>query len=129
MIFICYSWADALFVRNLTQVLDGRGQHVWIDYTQLDLDQPLEPQLEQAIFAADLFLFVDSTSARISRWVRFELSLASKVLHPTQIVHILPEYQMCVPEQIVQHEAYTHYLISDVGINSLPHPPTAGQFF
>jgi len=129
MIFICYSWADALFVRNLTQILDERGQHVWIDYTQLNLDQPLEPQLEQAISAADLFLFVDSTSARVSRWVRFELSLANNVLHTTQIIHISPEHPMYIPRQILQHEAYTHYRISDAGINSLPNPPTAGQFF
>jgi hypothetical protein len=109
MIFICYSWADALFVRNLMQILDERGQHVWIDYTQLNLDQPLEPQLEQAICTADLFLFVDSTSARISRWVQFELSLASKILHSTQIIHISPEHPMCIPKQIAQHGAYTHY--------------------
>jgi hypothetical protein len=88
VIFISYSWADAIFVRTIVTALNKQGYQVWIDYQNLNLDKPLAPQLAAAIFAADIFLFVDSPHAYSSRWVQFELLLAQLLHKSIQIIHV-----------------------------------------
>lgn len=84
MIFISYSWKDSVFARNIARQLSEQGHQVWIDYQNLNLAEPLAPQLASAIRAADLFLIINSPHARLSHWVQFELLLARswcKVIH------------------------------------------------
>jgi hypothetical protein len=91
VIFISYSWADAPLARSVANLLIEQGHQVWIDYQNLNLTKPLAPQLAQAIWTADLFLFIDSSYARSSRWVQFELFLARIWCKSIQIIYPLNE--------------------------------------
>ena len=88
MIFISYSWSDSMPVRSLAALLIKQGHQVWIDYRNLNLNQPLAPQLAKAIWAADQFLCFDSYHSRLSFWVQFELLLA-QILHKSiKVIHL-----------------------------------------
>jgi hypothetical protein len=87
MIFISYSWADSIFARSVATLLIEQGYQVWIDYQNLSLNMPLAPQLAQAIWEADLLLLIDSSYARSSCWVQFELFLARIWYKSVQIIH------------------------------------------
>ncbi|WP_410510524.1 toll/interleukin-1 receptor domain-containing protein [Nodosilinea sp. E11] len=76
MIFISYSWADSVFARHIARQLSEQGHQVWIDYQNLNLTEPLAPQIASAIRAANLVLVVSSPHTWLSRWVQFELLLA-----------------------------------------------------
>ena len=75
-IFISYSWSDSTQAQRIAESLVRQGYWVWIDYQNLNLKQPLAPQLARAIWQTDLFLCVDSSHSRSSPWVQFELLLA-----------------------------------------------------
>ncbi len=86
IIFVSYSWSDSVFVRNLANHLSKRGHQIWIDYQNLDLTEPLVPQLAVAIKSADLFLVVKSSHASLSPWVQLELSLAEMWCKSIQVI-------------------------------------------
>jgi hypothetical protein len=65
-----------MFARRIANLLCEQGHQVWIDYQNLDLYEPLEPQLELAIRAADVFLLINSPHSCLSHWVQFEFFLA-----------------------------------------------------
>jgi len=79
MIFISYSRKDFIFAQLLANWLSNEGYKVWIDYKQLDLSTPLEPQLVQAIWMSDIFILIDSPNARESKWVNLEYFLACRL--------------------------------------------------
>lgn len=81
-IFVSYSWADAVLAQGIPGVLRSVGLQPWIDFERLDLDYPLQPQLDEAISMVDCMLLLDSANARLSRWVQLELQLASKMKKP-----------------------------------------------
>lgn len=76
MIFICYSWADAEIVHYLKRKLTYMGCDAWIDFEHLDLDDPLEDQIRQALHESSCVLLLDSPNSRNSEWVRRELAWA-----------------------------------------------------
>ncbi len=86
MIFISYSWKDAVTARNLATYLSERGNRVWIDYWNLNLDRPLTEQISLAIQKSDLLLLVDSCHARESEWVKLERRLALRWRKPIRVV-------------------------------------------
>ena len=78
MIFISYSWGDFPTVRAFNQRLVDAGYRTWIDFENLDLSAPLEPQVQEAVRLAKLVLCVDSPHSRSSSWVRREVSWAAR---------------------------------------------------
>lgn len=88
MIFISYSQTDSAFARSLVSQLSDQGHRIWIDYRNLNLAEPLVPQLAFAIGTADLFLVLSSPHARSSRWVQFELSVANAWRKSIQIIQV-----------------------------------------
>lgn len=93
MIFVSYSRIDFVFAQSLVNHLSTEGHKVWVDYKQLDLSTPLEPQLAQAIWSSDIFILIDSANARGSKWVSLEYFLARtwkksiRIIQPAQIVY------------------------------------------
>lgn len=79
-IFISYSWRDARTVQHLAQRLQAIGYSPWIDYLYLNLDTDIASQLLGAISRAAVFVLVDTTYARASAWVRFEVCYARSVI-------------------------------------------------
>lgn len=88
MIFISYSWADSVFARNIARQLNEQGHQVWIDYQNLNLAEPLAPQLASAIRAADLVLVIRSPRTWLSRWVQFELLLAQSWCKAIHVIRV-----------------------------------------
>ena len=82
MIFICYSWADSVFVKEVNKYLVSSGNQTWIDFQNLNLGRPLMPQLSEAIANANRLIFIDSTNARLSSWVQLELLMANVTRTP-----------------------------------------------
>lgn len=82
MIFISYSWVDSPVVRSLYKELRAFDQKVWIDYRDLNLTRAIEPQIRRALSSASYVLLIDSTHARRSHWVQFELACAAKANVP-----------------------------------------------
>lgn len=115
MIFISYSWSDSTFARHLATLLKVCGHQVWVDYKYLNLAQPLEPQLVQAIWMANTFLLIDSPNARNSKWVQFELTLAKDLHRSTQIVYTFPENSIHIFGEIIDPQVvHPSYFPSNV---------------
>ena len=110
MIFISYSWVDSMFAQRIANFLNEQGHQVWIDYQNLDLDEPLEPQLALAIGAADVFLFISSPHAYSSRWVQLELCLAKACHKSIQVVHV--PFECCY--FVLKIHKTTEFLISNM---------------
>lgn len=79
MIFLSYSWHDGDLVRSFVRRSDTA---VWIDYAQLDLSVPLAPQIFSGIAQAEAVVAFDSSHARESAWVRWELQIARLLARP-----------------------------------------------
>ena len=88
MIFISYSWRDSHLARLMERRLSEAGKRVWIDYRFLDLSHPLESQIRSAVEAASQLLIIDSSHARASSWVQFELSWALHTGVPLVGLHV-----------------------------------------
>jgi len=82
VIFLSYSWEDSQAARSLYRLLQQSGFETWIDFEQLDLRSDIVPQLETAVLASHALLFVDTPSARLSRWTQFEKAIAQSAKIP-----------------------------------------------
>ena len=77
MIFISYSWRDAILVQPFVQKLKFIGFKTWVDYQDLDLNMDLGSQLRNGVFASDAVIFIESWNSNASQWVQYERHLAS----------------------------------------------------
>ena len=77
MIFMSYSWMDAEIVHRVKMRLASMGRDVWIDFEKLELNTPLESQIEdrirQALRKSSCVLHFDSPNSQRSKWVKREL--------------------------------------------------------
>lgn len=89
MIFISYSRTRAL-AEAIRRELCAAGLPAWVDFEQLDLSSPIEPQLEAAIADSQHLLLLDSPAARTSPWVALELQLAARHNRPIYTVPAVP---------------------------------------
>jgi TIR domain-containing protein len=88
MIFLSYSWKDKKYVQKLASSLKDRNHEVWIDYENLNMNYPLEPQIENAIKRSTNILVVDTENSRKSKWVAFEIKNAKKHCKNIQIIYL-----------------------------------------
>jgi len=72
-VFISYSRADGVFVRELHTFLTARGKDVWIDWEDIPPAAQWEEDIDDSIDAAESFVFVISGSSLASRYSLEEL--------------------------------------------------------
>ena len=76
MIFVSYSWRDRQTAELLLRLFEEQAIPHWIDSKQLDLTRPLRSQIQAALLRASVVAYLDTSTSRDSKWVRFELSQA-----------------------------------------------------
>jgi hypothetical protein len=77
-IFISHSWHDKAFVRRLAQRLSKHGFAVWLDEQELKPGDRLAETIAAVLSKCHVVLVVVSKASRRSRWLSYELSLATK---------------------------------------------------
>jgi hypothetical protein len=73
VIFISYSWQDRSTVAMLLHLLKTQRVPHWVDSKEIDVRQPLRPQILAGLSQASAVAFFDTSASRESSWVRFEL--------------------------------------------------------
>jgi hypothetical protein len=76
-IFISHTAADKPFVRRLAARLEKLHFHVWLDERDLIAGDPLPESIGKALQAAKVILVVVSKVSVASKWLRYELNLAT----------------------------------------------------
>jgi hypothetical protein len=77
-IFISHTAADKPFVRRLAARLEKSSFQVWLDEHDLIAGDPLPQSIGKALQAAKVILVVVSNSSVSSKWLRYELNLATE---------------------------------------------------
>ena len=77
-IFISHTSADKLFVRRLASRLEKDQFSVWLDEHDLIAGDPLPETIGRALEAAKVILVVVSKASISSRWLRYELNIATE---------------------------------------------------
>ncbi len=76
-IFISHTAADKPFVRRLTARLEKSQFQVWLDEHALIAGDPLPESIGKALQAAKVILVVVSKASVASKWLRYELNVAT----------------------------------------------------
>jgi hypothetical protein len=79
-IFISHAHEDKAFVHRLSGALHERGYSIWLDEREMAPGDDLPKTISEAIAKARVLLVVISHAAANSKWLRFELSLASDLM-------------------------------------------------
>lgn len=77
-IFLSHSSLDKTFVRRLSTRLKKEGYEVWLDEKELLPGDKLSTKLADAIELSKIILIVISENSRNSKWLQFELELATR---------------------------------------------------
>jgi len=81
--FISHSSADHTVARRLEQALEAAGLSVWLDSSEIRLGELLGRELQEAILACPVLVLLWSADAQKSRWVNSEWLLA---IHQERLV-------------------------------------------
>jgi hypothetical protein len=76
-VFISHTAADKRFVRRLAERLKKSDFHIWLDEHDLIAGDPLPQSIGKALQAARVILVVVSKASVASKWLRYELNLAT----------------------------------------------------
>jgi TIR domain len=77
-VFISHSSVDKPFVRRLTARIRRAGFEVWLDKHELIAGDPLGEKIARALTEANVVLVVVSDHSVKSKWLRYELNLATE---------------------------------------------------
>lgn len=77
-IFISHSSPDKEFVRHLTDRIEEEGFSPWLDERDLIVGDPLPETIAEALQSARVVLVVISRASVASRWLRYELNIATE---------------------------------------------------
>jgi hypothetical protein len=77
-VFISHTAADKPFVRRLAARLEKSHFHVWLDEHDLIAGDPLPESIGEALQAAKVILVVVSEASVASKWLRYELNVATE---------------------------------------------------
>jgi hypothetical protein len=77
-IFISHTAVDKQFVRRLKARVEAAGYDVWLDEHDLLAGDPLAEQIGEALKRAKVVLVVVSKASVASRWLRYELNIATQ---------------------------------------------------
>jgi hypothetical protein len=105
MLFLSYSWADAVAAHAIADVLRSAGLPTWLDVTDLNTARDIEPQLINGIVGTTFFLHLDSDNSRRSRWVTFERHVATAT---NRLVFDVAPYKMANAVTQLPHNHALH---------------------
>jgi hypothetical protein len=77
-VFVSHTAADKPFVRRLAARLEKSDFHVWLDEHDLIAGDPLPESIGKALQAAKVILVVVSKASVASKWLRYELNVATE---------------------------------------------------
>lgn len=77
-VFISHTAADKPFVRRLAARLEKSHFPVWLDEHDLIAGDPLPESIGKALQAAKVVLVVVSKASVASKWLRYELNVATE---------------------------------------------------
>jgi hypothetical protein len=77
-VFISHTAADKPFVRRLAARLKKSGFYIWLDEHDLIAGDPLPQSIGKALQRAKVILIVVSKASVASKWLRYELNLATE---------------------------------------------------
>lgn len=76
-VFLSHTAVDKSFVRDLTERLRSDGFQVWLDERDLVAGDPLGQKIGEALATAKVVLVVVSGASVASKWLRYELNIAT----------------------------------------------------
>ena len=76
MVFLSHSWHNKPAARRLVEALSRERIPCWLDDQQLDYGREIRASLRNAISDSDIYLYLVSTAANDSKWVKDELDHA-----------------------------------------------------
>ncbi len=76
-VFISHTAADKPFVRSLADRIEANGFQVWLDERALIVGDPLTHSISRALAEARVVLVIVSASSISSRWLSYELNIAT----------------------------------------------------
>jgi hypothetical protein len=79
-VFISHSSLDKRFVRKLSRAIMKAGFEIWLDEHELVAGDPLGRRIADALRLAKVVVVVVSTNSIKSRWLKYELNLATERL-------------------------------------------------
>ncbi|MFO0773350.1 MAG: toll/interleukin-1 receptor domain-containing protein [Nitrospiraceae bacterium] len=99
-IFISHTGSDKPFVRSLAEQIVNHGFDVWLDERDLLVGDPLAENISKALISARVVLAVVSSSSAHSKWLRYELNLATErmVKGLCRIIPVLIDQAALPPE-------------------------------
>lgn len=77
-LFISHSSLDKPFVRRLAKRIKQAGFQVWLDEHELVVGDPLSERIANALQEAKVVMIVVSASSVKSKWLRYELNMATE---------------------------------------------------
>ena len=77
-VFLSHSAADKVFVRRLARRIQASGFGVWLDEHELVAGDQLSDSIANAVTKAKVVLVVVSPASVKSKWLRYELNLATE---------------------------------------------------
>jgi|CXWL01.1.fsa_nt_gi hypothetical protein len=77
-IFISHTETDKPFVRTMANWIEKNGFGVWLDERSLLVGDPLAERISEALAAARVVLVIVSSASINSKWLRYELNLATE---------------------------------------------------
>jgi hypothetical protein len=101
-VFISYSSLDKPFVRRLSTSIKKAGFQVWLDEHELVVGDPLGERIAEALKTANVVLVVITHNSINSKWLRFELNLATErmVKGECRVIPVVVEDAPLPPEVI-----------------------------
>ena len=73
-VFVSHSRKDREFVDRLTSALNAAGVRTWVDTQNISPGLNWQVELERALFAADVLLYVASRNSSDSKWLQAEVA-------------------------------------------------------
>jgi len=101
-VFVSYSRQDREFVRTLHQRLTGAGRDVWVDWEDIPPSADWRSDIEQAIEAADTFVFVLSPASLGSKVAIEEVAHAARGNKRIVPIVVADQGNATVPEAVAR---------------------------
>lgn len=99
-IFISHASADKGFVRSLANVITQNGFEVWLDERDLLVGDPLAEKISRGLSSAKVVIVVVSSTSINSKWLRYELNLATErmIKGHCRVIPIVIDHAQLPPE-------------------------------
>lgn len=113
-VFLCHSWRDKDFVKNLAKKLRRKDVFVWVDKAELKIGDSLLKKISDAIENVDYVIAVISSTSVKSNWVQKELSLAmDREINGKRVVVLPLVIEDCELPNFLKDKVYADFTNSE----------------